>query len=53
MEDFVEPMSPTMEAAVTLNEWYNSLITAGFTEEQALTLTSDLMVSVYSDDEDD
>ena len=42
-------MSPTMESAVTLHEWYGCLVNAGFTEEQALTLVSDLMCSANSD----
>ena len=47
--DNEEVLGQLMAAAVSLHELFNTLVAAGFTEEQALTLTGQLMAKAAAE----
>lgn len=48
-EETPEPFSKLAESAVQMHEWFGSLIEAGFTEEQALTLMAKIVMQARGD----
>lgn len=55
-EEADDSWSPLMGAAVALNEMFNTLMQAGFNEDQALKLVSNIIIDSFlepSTDDDD